>query len=56
VWQASSNASWITITSNSIGTGSGIISYTVSANPGPGGRSGVIKVGGRSFTIKQKGS
>ena len=55
-WEAVSRADWITITSNSIGIGNGTISYSVSANPGPGGRSGVITVGGRNFTIKQKGS
>lgn len=55
-WEAASLASWITITSNSLGIGNGSVSYSVSSNPGPGGRSGVITVGGKNFVIKQKGS
>ena len=53
-WTAVSNAAWITITSGN-GTGNGVVNYTVAANPGPGGRSGTITVGGRAFTVKQKG-
>ena len=51
-WSAASNASWITITGGSGGTGSGTVSYSVSANLGPA-RSGTITAGGQSFTINQ---
>jgi hypothetical protein len=53
-WSAVSGAAWITITAGN-GTGNGVVSYTVAANPGPGGRSSTITVGGRIFTVKQKG-
>jgi glucose/arabinose dehydrogenase len=55
-WEAVSLASWITVTSNSLGIGNGSVSYSVSSNPGPSGRSGIIRVGGKNFVVKQKGS
>ena len=54
-WKAVSNAAWITITSSCCGIGPATISYTVTANPGPGARNGTITVGGQSFSVKQKG-
>jgi uncharacterized delta-60 repeat protein len=56
VWQATSNAGWITITSPSNGIGKGAVSYTVAANPGSGGRKGTVVVAGQTFSVKQKGS
>jgi hypothetical protein len=53
-WSAVSGAAWITITAGN-GTGNGVVNYTVAANPGPGGRTSTITVGGRIFTVKQKG-
>ncbi|HJQ68445.1 MAG TPA: BACON domain-containing carbohydrate-binding protein [Blastocatellia bacterium] len=55
-WQAVSNAPWITITSSCCGTGNGAVTYSVAANPSPGGRRGTITVAGRVFTVKQKGA
>jgi hypothetical protein len=55
-WQAIASTTWITITSNSVGIGNGIASYTVAANPGTGGRKGTITIGGQVFAVKQKGS
>jgi hypothetical protein len=52
-WTAVTADAWITITSGT-GTGNGVVNYTVAANPGPGGRTGTITVGGRVFTLKQK--
>ncbi|MBA2737859.1 MAG: BACON domain-containing protein, partial [Pyrinomonadaceae bacterium] len=51
-WSAVSNVSWITITSNTSGTGSGVINYTVAANIGPE-RTGMITVNGQTFTVNQ---
>jgi len=51
-WTAISNASWITVTSGSSGTGSSVINYTVAANIGPA-RAGTITVGGQTFTVNQ---
>ncbi|MDQ3712260.1 MAG: FG-GAP-like repeat-containing protein [Acidobacteriota bacterium] len=47
-----SNASFITITSGSSGTGSGTVSYSITANTGSV-RTGTITVGGQTFTITQ---
>jgi N-acetylneuraminic acid mutarotase len=55
-WGAASSVSWITITSNSSGIGSGTVSYTVDANPSTAGRKGTITVAGQTFSVKQKGS
>ncbi|HEX9960277.1 MAG TPA: BACON domain-containing carbohydrate-binding protein, partial [Pyrinomonadaceae bacterium] len=52
-WTAAMNDAWISITSGS-GTGSGAVSFTVQANPGPQ-RTGSITVGGQTFTITQTG-
>jgi hypothetical protein len=54
-WLATSNASWITITSGSSGVGNGTVNYTVAVNPGAT-RTGTITVAGQVFTIKQKGN
>jgi hypothetical protein len=51
---AISNDNWIIITSPN-GTGSGIVTYSVTANNGPA-RVGTITVVGKTFTVKQKGS
>lgn len=53
-WQATSNVSWINITGNSVGIGSGAVMYTVAANSSGSSRRGVITVAGRAFSIKQK--
>lgn len=53
-WQAVSDASWITITSNSIGIGNGTITYTAAANASKSGRKGTITIGKQVFSIKQK--
>src|SRR5262249_38473895 len=55
-WAAVANAGWITITSTSSGIGSGVITFTVDANPSPSYRKGTITVGHQTFAIKQKGS
>ena len=53
-WQAISSAPWVTFTANEVGIGSATLSYTVLANPGPGGRSATITIGGKVFAVKQK--
>jgi len=51
-WDATSSASWITITSSASGTGNGGVSYSVVANTGPA-RDGALTIGGQSVTIHQ---
>lgn len=53
-WQAVSDVSWITITSNCCGMGNGSVTYSVAANASGGGRRGTITVAGRVFSVKQK--
>jgi hypothetical protein len=51
-WTASSNASWITVTSGASGTGDGRVGYLVLPNIG-GSRSGTLTVAGQTFTVTQ---
>jgi hypothetical protein len=53
-WTASSQASWLSITEGSSGTGSGVVRFAASENAGPP-RSGTLLVGGRTFTVNQEG-
>jgi sugar lactone lactonase YvrE len=54
-WTATSNASWITITSGASGSGAGTVAFTVTANTGAA-RSGTITIGNATFTIVQEGT
>jgi hypothetical protein len=51
-WTASSNASWLTITSGSNGSGNGEVHYSAAAATGPA-RSGTMTIAGRTFTLNQ---
>jgi len=51
-WTASSNASWITVTSGASGTGDGRVGYLVLPNIG-GSRSGTLTIAGQAFTVTQ---
>jgi uncharacterized protein (TIGR03437 family) len=51
-WTASSNTSWLTVTSGLSGNGNSTIAYTAAANT-VGKRSGAITVAGQSFTFNQ---
>jgi hypothetical protein len=55
VWGATSNASWLTITSGASGTGSGSISYSATNNSSSGSRSAKISVGQSVFSVTQSG-
>ena len=55
IWTATSNVSWITITSGNSGTGNGLVNYLVSANSGSQ-RIGTMTIGGQTFTVSQEGS
>lgn len=55
-WDATTNASWITITSQIVGLGTGTVTYNVKTNSDSSGRAGVITIGGQSFRVKQKGN
>jgi hypothetical protein len=53
-WTATSQTSWITITSNSADIGNGTVNYRVDKNPGTTQRMGTLIVAGQTVTITQK--
>jgi all-beta uncharacterized protein/BACON domain-containing protein len=53
-WTAVSNASWITITSGSSGTGNDAVNFTVAANTTGNDRNGTLTIAGQTFTLTQK--
>ena len=60
-WTVTENLDWVTINSGSSGTGSGIVNYSVSANPDTSYREGEITIAGKTiagktFELKQEGS
>ena len=52
-WTASSNASWLTITSGSSGSGDGTVGYSFTANPGTSTRVGTLTIAGQTFAVTQ---
>ncbi len=54
-WTAISNASWITVTSGSTGTGNGSVGYSVSENTSVVSRTGTITIAEQTFTVTQGG-
>ncbi|HLJ51095.1 MAG TPA: SBBP repeat-containing protein [Bryobacteraceae bacterium] len=55
-WTASSNASWLAITSALSGTGNSAVNYSVAVNTLTSGRSGVLTISGQAYTVTQAGS
>jgi PKD repeat protein len=53
-WQATSNTSWITITSCNSGLGSATVNYSVGVNSTGSSRAGTITIAGKTFAVKQK--
>jgi hypothetical protein len=51
-WTASSNASWISLTSAATGTGNGTVRYVVAANSGAP-RAGTLTIAGQTLTVNQ---
>ncbi|HYJ86058.1 MAG TPA: M36 family metallopeptidase [Pyrinomonadaceae bacterium] len=55
-WTAVSNATFITITSGSSGSGNGTVNYSVAANTGTTSRNGTMTVAGQTFSVTQSGT
>jgi all-beta uncharacterized protein/BACON domain-containing protein len=51
-WTASSNASWLTITSAASGTGPATLQFTIASNSGAA-RTGTLTIAGQTFTVTQ---
>jgi hypothetical protein len=54
-WGAVSNESWLVITSNSNGIGSGTVNYSVLSNSSTSTRTGTLTVAAKTFTVTQSG-
>ena len=54
-WTASSEATFVHITSGSSGSGNGTVTYSVDNNTSPNARTGTLRVAGKTFTISQAG-
>ena len=54
IWNATSNASWITISSDNGGIGNGTVSFTVASNASGVARKSTITIAGQNFAVKQK--
>jgi serine protease AprX len=54
IWTATSNAGWITITSDNGGLGTGTLTFTVGVNSSGASRKGTINISGTTFSVKQK--
>ena len=52
-WQAVSNANWITLTGNVVGSGNGTVNYSLAANSATSIRTGTVSIAGLTFTISQ---
>ena len=52
-WQVSSNATWLTVTSDQTGTGSALVSWAAGANPSAQARTASITIGSAAFTVSQ---
>jgi hypothetical protein len=52
-WTATSNASWLTITSGSSGSGNNTVGFTVSPNSTLSSRSGTLTIANQTFTVSQ---
>ncbi len=55
-WTATTNSTWMTITSGSSGSGAGSVSYDVAQNTSIDPRTGTLTVAGRTFTVTQSGT
>jgi hypothetical protein len=55
-WAAAEGAGWLSVTGGASGTGSGTVSYSVTANDGIcGPRTALISIGGQILTVTQAG-
>ena len=52
-WTAVSNASFISVTAGTSGTGNGTVTFAVSSNPGASARTGTLTIAGQTFTVTQ---
>jgi hypothetical protein len=54
-WSAASDSPWISITAGASGTGTGVVTVNVAANPGTAMRTGILTVAGQAITVRVDG-
>jgi uncharacterized protein YkwD len=52
-WTVISNASWVTVTSNSSGSGNGTVYFSVASNAAQSARTGTLTIASQTFTVNQ---
>jgi hypothetical protein len=52
-WTAASNVTWITLTGEDEGSGSGPVTFTVAPSTSSSARTGTLSIAGRTFTVTQ---
>src|SRR5262245_19143150 len=52
-WRATSSASWLTVTSGTSGTTTGVVVFQVAANTTGQARTASLNIGGQTFTVNQ---
>ncbi len=52
-WTATSNVTWISVTSGASGTGNGTVVFQVQANITGQARTGSLSIAGQTFTVNQ---
>ena len=53
-WTAESDASWITVTGSTLGTGDGAVTFSVAPYTGkPKNRNGTMTIAGQTFSVRQ---
>lgn len=55
-WSASTNATWLTISSGSSGAGNGTVTLQAGAHGGATNRTGTLTLGGKTVTVNQAGT
>lgn len=55
-WTAGTSSSFVTITSGGSGAGAGVIRFTVAPNTTTAPRTGILTIGGQTFTVSQAGT
>ncbi len=54
-WDTTSHSTWLSVTANASGTGSGVVQVTATANPSTAGRTGTLTVANKTVTVSQPG-
>jgi hypothetical protein len=54
-WLAISDSTWVTVNGSAVGSGTGLLNYSVAPNPNSASRAGTLWIGGTSLNVTQSG-